>query len=159
MDVVEQRKKTREEIINENLIWFNKGKLPEGSKELEIKRKGQAASVKARKEKTAARELIRQILGAKYIENDAIAETLRKLGIEDTQQAALMLKMLRTSGKNALMAQTVFQLSGDLEQQQTQINIYNSMSDEQLQQERQRLVNVTSDSCIDITPELGETGE
>jgi hypothetical protein len=51
------------------------------------------------------------------------------------------------------MAELVFRLNGDLQEApQQQITIVNQLSDEQLAQERKRILDSTSD-IIDVTPE------
>jgi hypothetical protein len=51
------------------------------------------------------------------------------------------------------MAELVFRLNGDLQEApQQQITIVNQLSDEQLEAERRKILNSTSD-IIDITPE------
>ena len=82
----------------------------------------------------------------------ASSEILKGKNIEQTELATLLLNMTKRASKSANMAELVFRLTGDLEQApQQNITIVNQLSDEQLLQERQRLMS--GGQVIDITPE------
>ena len=60
--------------------------------------------------------------------------------------------MTKRAGKSANMAELVFKLTGDLQEQpQQNITIVNQLSDEQLQRQINELRG--NDGCINITPE------
>ena len=110
------------------------------------------ASGETRRKRRAARDVLLDILHSQTTDKDM--ESIAKIkGIETTELATLLLNMTRKASKSANMAELVFKLTGDLQEQPAQqITIVNQLSDEQLEQERRRLLNSTSD-IIDITPE------
>ena len=60
--------------------------------------------------------------------------------------------MTKKASKSANMAELVFKLTGDLQEQpQQNITIVNQLSDEQLQQQLNQLRG--NDGCINVTPE------
>ena len=78
--------------------------------------------------------------------------------LEATELSTLLLNMTKRASKSANMAELVFRLTGDLEQApQQNITIVNAMTDEQLLQERQRILG--GGDCIDITPLPPDTDE
>ena len=122
---------------------------PEERKAMQIK--GQQNSVKTRRKRRAAKDVLLDILNSTST-NTALAETLKAKGIEGTELATLLMAMTSKASKSAQMAELVFKLSGDLTESPTaNITIVNQLSDEQLLQERQRLMN--GGQVIDITPE------
>ena len=110
------------------------------------------ASGETRRKRRAARDVLLDILHSQTTDKDM--ESIAKIkGIETTELATLLLNMTRKASKSANMAELVFKLTGDLQEQPTQqITIVNQLSDEQLEQERKRILDSTSD-IIDITPE------
>jgi hypothetical protein len=110
------------------------------------------ASGETRRKRRAARDVLLDILHSQTTDKDM--ESIAKIkGIETTELATLLLNMTRKASKSANMAELVFKLTGDLQDQPTQqITIVNQLSDEQLEQERKRILDSTSD-IIDITPE------
>ena len=109
------------------------------------------ASGKARQKRRAAKDVLLDILHSDST-NKELAELAKKKGIEGTELATLLLNMTQRAGKSAQMAELVFRLTGDItEQPQQNITIVNQLSDEQLLQERQRLMS--GGQVIDVTPE------
>ena len=66
-----------------------------------------------------------------------------------------MFNMTKKASRSAQMAELVFRLNGDLQEQPTQqITIVNQLSDEQLLAERQKILS--SNGIINVTPEPPE---
>ena len=75
-----------------------------------------------------------------------------KKGVEPSELATLLINMTRKASKSAQMAELVFKLTGDLQEQpQQNITIVNQLTDEQLQRQINDLRG--NDGMIDITPE------
>ena len=128
---------------------------PEERKAMQIK--GQQNSVKTRRKRRAAKDVLLDILNSTST-NTALAETLKAKGIEGTELATLLMAMTNKASKSAQMAELVFRLSGDLtESPSANITIVNQLSDEQLLQERQRLMS--GGQVIDVTPRPPELEE
>jgi hypothetical protein len=132
----------------------NKGKTmadrtPEERKE--IARKAQETSVRKRKVKKTAKEVLQDLLASDSTDKD-IAAICEGKGIDGSELATLLYNMTKKASKSANMAELVFKLTGDLEQApQQNITIVNQLSDEQLQQQINQLRG--NDGMIDITPE------
>ena len=116
----------------------------------EIALKAGAASGKARRKYKAAKAVLKDILNSNSMDEELSKLAIAK-GIEPTEMATLLLQMTKRAGRSANMAELIFKLSGDLEQApQQNITIVNQLSDEQLLQERQRLMS--GGQVIDVTP-------
>jgi hypothetical protein len=132
----------------------NKGKTmadrtPEERKE--IARKGQETSVRRRKVKKTAKEVLQDLLASDSTDKD-IAAICEGKGLDGSELATLLYNMTKKASKSANMAELVFKLTGDLQEQPAQnITIVNQLSDEQLQQQINQLRG--NDGCINITPE------
>jgi hypothetical protein len=132
----------------------NKGKTmadrsPEERKE--IARKGQETSVRKRKVKKTAKEVLQDLLASDSTDKD-IAAICESKGLDGSELATLLYNMTKKASKSANMAELVFKLTGDLEQApQQNITIVNQLSDEQLQQQINQLRG--NDGMIDVTPE------
>ena len=119
-------------------------------KQLEIRQKAQDTNSKKRKRRKAAREILQDLFISDSTDKD-IAKIVEGKDIEGTELATLIYKMMKKAGNSAQMADILFRLSGDLESAPTQnITIVNGMTDEQLMQERAKLLG--SNNVIDITP-------
>jgi hypothetical protein len=65
------------------------------------------------------------------------------------------MQMASKAGHNANMAELIFKLKGDLQEQNTvSVNIYSQMTDDQLEQERQKILSGNDE--IDVTPKPPE---
>ena len=118
----------------------------------ELARMGQAKAVKSRNKRRAARDVLLDILNSDSTNKDLSAALAAK-GVEGTELASLLMSMTGRAHKSAQMAELIFRLTGDLQESpQQQITIVNQLSDEQLEIERKRILDSTSD-IIDITPE------
>jgi hypothetical protein len=132
----------------------NKGKTmadrsPEERKE--IARKGQETSVRKRKVKKTAKEVLQDLLASDSTDKD-IAAICESKGLDGSELATLLYNMTKKASKSANMAELVFKLTGDLEQApQQNITIVNQLSDEQLQAQINQLRG--NDGMIDVTPE------
>ena len=132
----------------------NKGKTmadrtPEERKE--IARKGQETSVRKKKIKKTAKEVLLDLLASDSTDKD-IAAICEGKGLDGSELATLLYNMTKKASKSANMAELVFKLTGDLQEQpQQNITIVNQLSDEQLQQQLNQLRG--NDGCINITPE------
>ena len=132
----------------------NKGKTmadrtPEERKA--IARKAQETSVRKRKVKKTAKEVLQDLLASDSTDKD-IAAICEGKGLDGSELATLLYNMTKKASKSANMAELVFKLTGDLEQAPAQnITIVNQLSDEQLQQQINQLRG--NDGCINITPD------
>jgi hypothetical protein len=132
----------------------NKGKTmadrtPEERKE--IARKGQETSVRRRKVKKTAKEVLQDLLASDSTDKD-IAAICEGKGLDGSELATLLYNMTKKASKSANMAELVFKLTGDLQEQPAQnITIVNQLSDEQLQHKINELRG--NDGIIDVTPE------
>jgi hypothetical protein len=132
----------------------NKGKTmadrsPEERKE--IARKGQETSVRKRKVKKTAKEVLQDLLASDSTDKD-IAAICESKGLDGSELATLLYNMTKKASKSANMAELIFKLTGDLEQApQQNITIVNQLSDEQLQAQINQLRG--NDGMIDVTPE------
>jgi len=132
----------------------NKGKTmadrtPEERKA--IARKAQETSVRKRKVKKTAKEVLQDLLASDSTDKD-IAAICEGKGLDGSELATLLYNMTKKASKSANMAELVFKLTGDLQEQpQQNIMIVNQLSDEQLQHKINELRG--NDGIIDVTPE------
>jgi hypothetical protein len=132
----------------------NKGKTmadrtPEERKE--IARKAQETSVKRKQERKRAKEVMLDLLATDSTDKD-VAAICESKGIDGSELATLLYNMMKKASKSANMAELVFKLTGDLQEQPAQnITIVNQLSDEQLQAQINQLRG--NDGCINITPD------
>jgi len=132
----------------------NKGKTmadrtPEERKA--IARKAQETSVRKRKVKKTAKEVLQDLLASDSTDKD-IAAICEGKGLDGSELATLLYNMTKKASKSANMAELVFKLTGDLQEQpQQNITIVNQLSDEQLQRQINQLRG--NDGMIDVTPE------
>ena len=131
----------------------NKGKTmadrtPEERRE--IARKAQETSTRKKKLKKTAKEVLQDLLASDSTDKD-IAAICEGKGIEGSELATLLYNMTKKASKSANMAELVFKLTGDLQEQpQQNITIVNQLSDEQLQRQINDLRG--NDGMIDVTP-------
>ena len=131
-----------------NLIPINQ-RPPE--EQIAIRKKAQAAMSKKCKERRATKDILEDILYSKFSGKDEIRDKIESKGIENTELAGLLLQMAGKAAHNANMAELIFKLKGDLQESQTvNVNVYSQMTDEQLEQERQKILNGNDE--IDVTP-------
>jgi hypothetical protein len=118
----------------------------------ELARKGNEVKARKKKQRQTAKEVLQALLSSDSTDKET-AEIVEGKGMDGTELATLLFNMTKKASKSAQMAELVFRLNGDLQEQPTQqITIVNQLSDEQLEQERRRILDSTSD-IIDITPE------
>ena len=130
-----------------NLIPINERPKEE---QLELQRKGQLKGAQTRKERRQTRELLDDILYSEIAKPELKQRVIDK-GLSNNELTGLLLQMASKAGNNANMARLIFELKGDLQQQgQVQVNVINQMSDDQIQQELDKLGG--GDGCINITP-------
>jgi hypothetical protein len=116
-----------------------------------IARKGQAAQARNKRARKTAKEVLLDLLATDSTDKDIAAITLAK-GLDGNELTTLLYNMTKKASKSANMAELVFKLTGDLQEQpQQNITIVNQLSDEQLQQQINQLRG--NDGCINITPE------
>jgi hypothetical protein len=117
----------------------------------EIALRAGTKSGEARRKRRAARDILLDILHSNSTDKD-LANIVKDKGIEGTELATLLMAMTKKASKSANMAELVFKLTGDLQEQPTQnITIVNQLSDEQLQAQINQLRG--NDGLIDVTPE------
>jgi hypothetical protein len=117
----------------------------------ERNRKGGIKSQRKQKTRRAAKDVLIDLLMSDSTDK-AIADTVISKDIEPTEQATLLYNMMKKASKSANMAELVFKLTGDLQEQPAQnITIVNQLSDEQLQHKINELRG--NDGMIDVTPE------
>ena len=116
-----------------------------------LAKKGNAQAQKRKRTRRAAKDILLDILSSDSTDKD-IANIVMDKGIEGTELATLLYNMTKKASKSAQMAEVVFKLSGDLQEQpQQNITIVNQLSDEQLQWKINELRG--NDGCINITPD------
>jgi transcriptional/translational regulatory protein YebC/TACO1 len=116
-----------------------------------LAKKGNAQAQKRKRTRRAARDILLDILASDSTDKD-IANIVMDKGVEGTELATLLYNMTKKASKSAQMAEVVFKLSGDLQEQPAQnITIVNQLSDEQLQRQINELRG--NDDIIDVTPE------
>jgi hypothetical protein len=116
-----------------------------------LAKKGNAQAQKRKRTRRAAKDILLDILASDSTDKD-IANIVMDKGVEGTELATLLYNMTKKASKSAQMAEVVFKLSGDLQEQPTQnITIVNQLSDEQLQHKINELRG--NDDIIDVTPE------
>ena len=126
--------------------------------QLAIRRKAQAAMTKKCKERRATKDILEDILYSEFSGKDEIKQKISAKGIENTELAGLLLQMAGKAAHNANMAELIFKLKGDLQEQNTvNVNVYSQMSDDQLEQERQKILSGNDE--IDVTPKPPEIEE
>lgn len=138
-----------------NLIPINK-RPPE--EQAIIRQHAAQASAKKKRERRETREILNDILYSTFSGKDEIKQRIADKGIENTELAGLLLQMAGKAAHNANMAELIFKLKGDLQESQTvNVNVYSQMTDEQLEQERQKILNGNDE--IDVTPRPPEIEE
>jgi hypothetical protein len=127
--------------------------------QLAIRQKAQAAQAKKRRERRETREILNDILYSDFSGKDEIKEKITAKNLENTELTGLLMQMASKAGHNANMAELIFKLKGDLQQesQTVNVNIYSQMTDEQLDQERQKILSGNDE--IDVTPKPPEIEE
>ena len=116
-----------------------------------LAKKGNAQAQKRKRTRRAAKDILLDILSSDSTDKD-IANIVMDKGVEGTELATLLYNMTKKASKSAQMAEVVFKLSGDLQEQPAQnITIVNQLSDEQLQHKINELRG--NDGMIDVTPE------
>ena len=119
--------------------------------QLAIRQKAQASQAKKRRERRETREILNDILYSDFSGKDEIKEKITAKKLENTELTGLLMQMASKAGHNANMAELIFKLKGDLQESQTvNVNVYSQMTDEQLEQERQKILNGNDE--IDVTP-------
>jgi hypothetical protein len=114
--------------------------------------KGNEVKARKKKQRQTAKEVLQALLSSDSTDRET-AGIVEGKGMDGTELATLLFNMTKKASKSAQMAELVFRLNGDLQEApQQQITIVNQLSDEQLEQERKRILDSTSD-IIDITPE------
>jgi hypothetical protein len=124
-----------------------------------IRQHAAEASARKKRERRQTREILNDILYSTFSGKDEIKQKISEKGIENTELAGLLLQMAGKAAHNANMAELIFKLKGDLQQesQTVNVNIYSQMTDEQLDQERQRILSGNDE--IDVTPKPPEIEE
>lgn len=126
--------------------------------QLAIRQKAQAAQAKKRRERRETREILNDILYSDFSGKEEIKEKITAKNLENTELTGLLIQMANKAGHNANMAELIFKLKGDLQEQNTvNVNIYSQMTDEQLDQERQKILSGNDE--IDVTPKPPEIEE
>lgn len=126
--------------------------------QLAIRQKAQAAQAKKRRERRETREILNDILYSDFSGKDEIKEKITAKNLENTELTGLLMQMASKAGHNANMAELIFRLKGDLQEQNTvNVNVYAQMTDEQLDQERQKILSGNDE--IDVTPKPPEIEE
>jgi hypothetical protein len=123
-----------------------------------IRQHAAEASARKKRERRQTREILNDILYSTFSGKDEIKQKISEKGIENTELAGLLLQMAGKAAHNANMAELIFKLTGDLQEQNTvNVNIYSQMTDEQLEQERQKILSGNDE--IDVTPKPPEIEE
>jgi hypothetical protein len=127
--------------------------------QLAIRQKAQAAQAKKRRERRETREILNDILYSDFSGKDEIKEKITAKNLENTELTGLLMQMASKAGHNANMAELIFKLKGDLQQesQTVNVNVYSQMTDDQLEQERQKILSGNDE--IDVTPKPPEIEE
>jgi hypothetical protein len=116
-----------------------------------LAKKGNAQAQKRKRTRRAAKDILLDILSSDSTDKD-IANIVMDKGVEGTELATLLYNMTKKASKSAQMAEVVFKLSGDLQEQpQQNITIVNQLTDEQLQRQIADLRG--QGDMIDVTPE------
>lgn len=123
-----------------------------------IRQHAAQASARKKRERRETREILNDILYSNFSGKEEIKQRIADKGIENTELAGLLLQMAGKAAHNANMAELIFKLKGDLQESQTvNVNVYSQMTDEQLEQERQKILNGNDE--IDVTPKPPEIEE
>ena len=149
----QERKTAAKEKQLANLT--HKGFAAKSKAELrEIQKKSVEVKQANKRKRQTAKAVLQELLASNTCDKDA-EKVLQDKNIAGTELATLLLHMTRRASKSANMAELVFRLTGDLEQApQQNITIVNQLSDEQLLQERSRLMQ--GGQVIDVTPKPPE---
>jgi hypothetical protein len=124
-----------------------------------IRQHAAEASARKKRERRQTREILNDILYSTFSGKDEIKQKIKDKGIENTELAGLLLQMAGKAAHSANMAELIFKLTGDLQQesQTVNVNVYSQMTDEQLDQERQKILSGNDE--IDVTPKPPEIEE
>lgn len=124
-----------------------------------IRQHAAEASARKKRERRQTREILNDILYSTFSGKDEIKQKISEKGIENTELAGLLLQMAGKAAHSANMAELIFKLTGDLQQesQTVNVNVYAQMTDEQLEQERQKILSGNDE--IDVTPKPPEIEE
>ena len=117
----------------------------------ERRKNGKKAAITARSKRTT-KEII-QIMLDSTISDIQRRKEIESYGIMGIRRAELIDNIIKKASKSANMAELLFKLSGDLNTEKAPVNItiVNSLTDEQLENERLKLIN-QSQQLIDVTP-------
>lgn len=124
-----------------------------------IRQHAAAASAKKKRERRATREILNDILYSAFSGKDEIKQKIAAKQLDNTELTGLLLQMAGKAAHNANMAELIFKLKGDLQQdsQTVNVNVYAQMTDDQLEQERQKILSGNDE--IDVTPKPPEIEE
>lgn len=141
-------------VGTKNLIPCSKRSKDEARK---LGYKGGINSGKARRRAKNLRELAKAILDLP-VDDAKKRDALKAMGLEGKEKDSLIKDMIKTSHHNANMTRLLLELTGDLEQQQTNVNVQiSSMSDEQLNDSIAKMKSAYK--CINVTPKPPELGD
>ena len=108
------------------------------------------AAVTARAKRTT-KEIV-QIMLDSTISDVQKRKEIESYGMAGIRRAELIDNIIKRASKSANMAELLFRLSGDLENdKQVNVTVVNQLSDKELENERQRLSEQTN-RLIDVTP-------
>lgn len=124
-----------------------------------IRQHAAEASARKKRERRQTREILNDILYSTFSGKDEIKQKIKEKGIDNTELTGLLLQMAGKAAHNANMAELIFKLKGDLQQdsQTVNVNVYSQMTDEQLDMERQKILSDNDE--IDVTPKPPEIEE
>jgi hypothetical protein len=124
-----------------------------------IRQHAAEACARKKRERRQTREILNDILYSTFSGKDEIKQKIKDKGIENTELAGLLMQMATKAANSANMAELIFKLTGDLQQesQTVNVNVYAQMTDEQLDQERQKILSGNEE--IDVTPKPPEIEE
>jgi hypothetical protein len=124
-----------------------------------IRQHAAEASARKKRERRQTREILNDILYSTFSGKDEIKQKIKDKGIENTELAGLLMQMATKAANSANMAELIFKLTGDLQQesQTVNVNVYAQMTDDQLEQERQKILSGNDE--IDVTPKPPEIEE
>ena len=132
----------------ENLIPFNE-RTPE--EQAAIASIGGKAKSKKQREQRQVKDLLHDLLYSDFTGDENIKNTLERKGAAVNEVNGLLYQMTKRAGRSSTMAELLFKLHGDLQDgNNIQVNVINQMSDDQIQQELDKLGG--GDGCINITP-------
>jgi hypothetical protein len=121
-----------------------------------IRQHAAEACARKKRERRQTREILNDILYSTFSGKDEIKQKIKDKGIENTELAGLLMQMATKAANSANMAELIFKLTGDLQQesQTVNVNVYAQMTDDQLEQERQKILSGNDE--IDVTPKPPE---